>query len=148
MEQIPDNGCDHCLPDCRGTLYETSISAAPFRRCDVKNLGTSLLCNLDFGQIASPPIWGQEVGYVLVYWICLHFPSLSQVLDDYKRITGKVPAYLSESIKSNKRMFVPRSAVFETQQADETFYDAYEKDLAIAHFFLASPTVIQFSKTA
>ena len=45
-------------------------------------------------------------------------------------------------------MFVPRSAVFESQQADETFYDAYEKDLAIAHFFLASPTVIQFSKTA
>ena len=119
MEQIPDKTCDYCLPDCQQTIYETSITSAPFRRCDAKNLGTSLLCNLDPDAVANPPIWAH------------------QVLDDYSSTLGVRPSYLSDSLESNDRRFVSRSAVFTSLQAEEPNYDAYEKDLAVAHFFLA-----------
>ena len=59
MDETPGDYCDHCLPDCDTILYEASISAAPFRHCDYKNLGVSYLC--DFDGTVSPKIWGQRV---------------------------------------------------------------------------------------
>ena len=58
----------HCLPDCEETHYTSSLSSAPFRRCDYKNLGMTPLCQLgdpeylgsSVGSI-SPPMWGGSV---------------------------------------------------------------------------------------
>ena len=52
MTSIPYDTCDFCLPDCVTTMYSASVTAAPFRRCDYKNLGVSFLCNFD-DQIQS-----------------------------------------------------------------------------------------------
>ena len=54
-----------CLPDCEETHYTASVSAAPFRKCDAKNLGLTALCSLggsggDMGEI-EPPMWGESV---------------------------------------------------------------------------------------
>ena len=40
--------------------------------------------------------------------------------------------------------YVGRSALFDATKADR--YDAYEKDIAVAHFFFSSPTVFQFTR--
>ena len=45
-ENVPDEHCAHCLPDCEGIVYKASVSALPFRRCNSKNLGVSKLCTL------------------------------------------------------------------------------------------------------
>ena len=55
----------HCLPDCEETHYTASVSAAPFRACDLKNFGLSPLCTFDesddgLGSL-HPPIWGSSV---------------------------------------------------------------------------------------
>ena len=36
--QVPESLCSHCLPDCVGVSYDAAVSAAPFRRCDIKNI--------------------------------------------------------------------------------------------------------------
>jgi hypothetical protein len=61
VSNVPDDECEQCLPDCSGTIYKASVTAAPFRRCDYKNLGISTLCNFESEQTVNPPIWGQKV---------------------------------------------------------------------------------------
>lgn len=61
LEQIPDEACSYCLPDCEGTVYHTSTTSAPFRRCDVKNLGNSQMCSLNLNSLINPPIWSHQV---------------------------------------------------------------------------------------
>ena len=57
MSSIPYETCNYCLPDCTTTMYSSSVTAAPFRRCNYKNLGVSFLCN--FEETIQPPIWSQ-----------------------------------------------------------------------------------------
>jgi hypothetical protein len=46
FDEIPDETCAKCLPNCLNTVYEPSVSTIPFRRCDSSNLGVSHLCNM------------------------------------------------------------------------------------------------------
>ena len=32
LDEIPKDTCVHCLPDCQDTIYDTTITALPFRR--------------------------------------------------------------------------------------------------------------------
>ena len=63
----PHFSLKHCLPNCEDTTYSTTVSAAPFRRCDQKTLGLSPLCDpVRFDETdggfrgMNPPIWGQS----------------------------------------------------------------------------------------
>ena len=49
------------LLDCSETVYSTSVTVAPFRRCDLKNLGVSHLCDLASPTLPQPRIWGHQV---------------------------------------------------------------------------------------
>ena len=128
----PPNTCDGCLPDCETTVYKASVTAAPFRRCDYKNLGTSQLCN--FEDNLSPPIWGQ------------------QVLSQYSaEADGNVPEYISKSIITNMRRFADvdkasGNPVFTATNEDSPKYDAYQKDIAMVTFFFERPTVFEYSR--
>jgi len=46
FDEIPDERCAKCLPDCSQTIYEPSMTAAAIRRCDSSNLGVSQLCKI------------------------------------------------------------------------------------------------------
>ena len=64
MNSIPYDECESCLPDCNTVMYTASVTAAPFRRCDYKNLGVSFLCTFEDqidGKQIQPPIWAQNV---------------------------------------------------------------------------------------
>jgi hypothetical protein len=76
FQSLPEDECDHCLPDCSETQFSTSVTLSPFRRCDYKNLGVSYLCNLNDPDLPEPRIWGY------------------QVLDEYEERDGDVPDYI------------------------------------------------------
>ena len=140
MTSIPYDTCDFCLPDCITTMYSASVTAAPFRRCDYKNLGVSFLCNFDDqiqGKQIQPPIWGSNV--------------LKQYIADIETI----PEYLEDlSSHSNKRFFQDAKAsgkpIFMAANVDANgdlkSYDAYDKDIAMVTFFFETNTVFEFSR--
>ena len=45
--EIPDNNCPMCLPDCNVTIYEPTINSIPFDSCDYRNLGVSRFCSFN-----------------------------------------------------------------------------------------------------
>ena len=60
-KHIPDDKCKHCLPDCEITIYETTISSAPFQSCDHTNLESSSMCKLTSGKGFNPPLWINKI---------------------------------------------------------------------------------------
>jgi len=38
IDELTDEKCSHCLPECSNTIYEKRITAIPFRKCDSSNL--------------------------------------------------------------------------------------------------------------
>ncbi len=63
MRLVPDGTFNHCLPDCSATSYQASVTSVPFRKCDDKNMGVSLLCDLTGDNTISPPIYGSALHY-------------------------------------------------------------------------------------
>ena len=131
MSVVPPNQCNFCTPDCEKTLYRASVTAAPFRRCDYKNLGTSQLCN--FEDKLNPPIWGQ------------------QVLSQYKsEAADGVPDYISKFISTNMRRYADSRAsgkpVFTASNDENPEYDAYKRDIAMVTFFFESTTIFDYSR--
>ncbi len=99
MERVGKEACEHCLPDCDETHYSASVSAAPFRKCDFKNLGLTELCDFGGGEVsADPPIWGAEV------------------LAQYKKSasssgSGQLPDYITKAVTSNMRRYINKNQV-------------------------------------
>ena len=73
-------------PFSRSTIYEASVSSAPFRECDHTNLGTSSLCDIGTASGKFDPKMEN-----------LNNPSIymSKVQDEYKKQTGGVPPFLA-----------------------------------------------------
>lgn len=135
MRSVPDEYCSHCLPDCDGTVFDISITAAPFRRCDTKNLGLSKLCSFNdmstdaAGSFMNPPIWGDAV--------------LQQYKDD-----SQTPSFIDGKVHSNKRFFSEKDGdtVFSKAHKFDETYDAYNKDIAWVTFFFETSTAFQFHR--
>ena len=122
--------CGHCLPDCEETTYSTSVSSAPFRRCDYRSLGTSSVCKI-FDDDFEPRSFYQNVKkeYKSHGEDELPFHVKDEFeLDNIRQLEG-VPIQLFPT--ANK----------------EYSYDAYEKDIAIAHFYFEKPTIRQFQRS-
>ena len=67
QQNIAQGSCSYYLPDCSRIIYEHTLSAEPFRKCDEKNFGVSFLCNLDYrANIPKPQIWGSQVQIYIV----------------------------------------------------------------------------------
>lgn len=133
FHDIPDNQCKHCLPDCSGTQYHTRVTTTPFRRCDTKNLGVSFLCNLNDWSLPEPRIWGQ------------------QVLDEFEGTNnGQIPPYIKDFVTPSNRKFRNPSSeepdLFPTLNQIDGDYKAYEKDIALVHFYFDSSTIFQYSR--
>ena len=132
FNNLPDNECSHCLPDCTSTVYETRISTAPFRKCDHTNLGVSRLCDFENDDMV-PAMWRQ------------------QVQDEYFTLMGDIPNYVaSKSPKmSSTRQFVPSQSKLESLALKDyrirnPTYEAFKNDIAIANFYFDKSTIIRF----
>ena len=134
MASAPDEECSSCLPDCTKTIYEATVSAAPFRQCDHTNLGTSQLCDLEDVNM-NPPIWQQLVQ------------------NEYLSAKGEVPEFAepSDARMSNTRKFVSSEAkqaylVFQVKNNKTPDYDAYTNDIAIVNFYFDKSTVLLYKR--
>ena len=123
--EVPQDACQYCLPDCNRVIYQTTISAQKFRVCDEKNFGMSELCSLNALGL-KPQIWGKQV--------------LEQLSNPGNNISN-----LSSVVESSQRMTKPNLSQNNTFTSLQRSYDAYEKDIAVLNVFFASPTVIEYT---
>lgn len=90
-------------------IYETSINAVPFRRCDSANVGVSRFCKLDDTKLPVPKKFGQ------------------QILNDF---AAKPPAF-AKSIASNIRYYDTSIGGIDIFSSNYPSYDAYDEDIAV-----------------
>jgi len=50
QNEIPDNICKHCLPDCSVTIYNPSLTLHPLDICNVNNIGVGQLCKINLKE--------------------------------------------------------------------------------------------------
>ena len=134
MSSTPEEECLSCLPDCSKTIYDASVSTAPFRQCDHTNLGASSLCDLNDIDM-NPPIWSQSVQ------------------NEYREAKGNVPNYAlpNNERMSNTRRYVNTkekvdALVFSVQNNDTPVYDAYALDIAMVNFYFDKSTVLCYKR--
>ncbi len=124
---VPENACTHCLPDCSRTFYQPIISTQEFRACDEKNFGMSELCSFESIDV-WPQIWG------------------NQVLDQING-TNITQNNVTENIQSSlrtKQLFVAKDFTFTSLPKT---YEAYKDDIAVVNVYFSSPTAMKFSTT-
>lgn len=135
VTSVADGQCGHCLPDCSGTVYQASVSAAPFRVCDHTNLGASELCDLDSSNVMNPTIWTETV-----------------VTEYNKTYNGSVPGFATRmSSNIRHRLDSPQKlkvAAFAHRMAANPTYDAFDHDVAVVNFYFDKPTILQFKRVA
>ena len=125
MQNIPNDECNYCLPDCIRTIYDQRVTTQPFRRCDERNLELTDFCTIEEDLWISPQSWAQPV------------------LDHYKANGGKVPLYLSKLVSSTRTIKDSR-VLNNFLPGLSKDYDAYQKDIAVLKVFFDSPTLMQF----
>jgi hypothetical protein len=135
MKSIPDSHCDYCHPDCDTTIYDSSISAAPFRPCDHTNLGVSQICNL-INTDMNPPIWASDVE------------------TEYDELNPEgIPEYIKPTPlrMNNMRRYSPLEKIgtlaLGYKNNKDRFYDAFQKDIAVVSFYFNKQTVVQYQKS-
>jgi hypothetical protein len=109
--EIPDDWCTKCLPDCGKTTYEPAINAIPFESCDFSNLGVSQFCS--FNQKRPLPMTEKFA---------------TQVINEYDQVNTliNVPHYVTKLESSIRTTGKP-------QNQEDLFanipltYDAFEK---------------------
>ena len=115
--QIPQNECKYCLPDCNRIIYQKSVTFQPFRKCDETNFGMSFFCSFEtLNSIPGPQIWGKLA------------------LEKMKNLP-KNQSHIQTKIVSSKR-------ISKFNMLQEVEYDAFDKDIAILKVFFESPTAI------
>ena len=73
MKDIGDAECNECYPDCDTTDFGASASAAPFRRCDYKNVDMSPLCTIETDSvfITLSPINTVHIGKLNIFGLVI-----------------------------------------------------------------------------
>ena len=129
--------CNHCLPDCDGSIFETKVTSAAFQRCDHTNIGASTFCDLETMYL-NPTMWAEDAR------------------NQFNATAGKIPDYMTResdnrTIHSNKRYYVANTAdmesmVFQAQVAQNPTYDAFDKDIAMVKFYFERSRVVQYQR--
>lgn len=126
-EGRPPGSCNHCLPDCRRTIFQSQVSVLPFGKCDERNLGMTDLCNVGNARsLTQPQIFGQ------------------QVLDEFKIGMNKEPEFL-KIISSNMRANTKKK--IQTFHYINQTYNAFEKDIAELEIFFEVESVLKITTT-
>ena len=138
--QVPNDYCDHCLPDCTTTKYDSSISYAKFRKCDITSTGgNNMLCDL-INNPMNPAVW----------------TSVAQ--KEYRHANASVPWFLETTSLSNQsKMSATKfsnirtlgsgktsNAIFASDLENNPSYDAFEKDIGIIHVFFGEEKILKY----
>ena len=121
--------CDRCLPDCEGTYYSVRSTHARFRRCDYRNMNGTRLCA--FRDDMEPKKYHDKMK------------------EEYARNDiSEIPAYATAAArKSNiRKLRIDALNIFPAVNSDYK-YNAYEKDIAVAHFYFSDSTLVQYQRS-
>ena len=135
MTNVPDDECDHCLPDCTDTIYQSRVSAAPFRTCDHTNLGASTLCDFDNLDM-NPPIWSNMVEE--------EFTGADLKVPDYAKPDSKKLSNIRKSIVDPSSI---KDLTLLNYYKNHKTYNAFEKDIAIVNFYFDQSNIVQFKRS-
>ena len=127
FNNVPDEECSRCLPDCNNVIYQPSVTAVPFRRCDFRNLGVSPLCNLEFNSLTEPWIWSRQL--------------LEEIAKEGKT---NLTLFRRLNILSSERSYATTSHPTNMFNPFNESYDAFEKDIALVQFYFKSASVQEF----
>ena len=135
FQNVDDEECKYCLPDCISTKYETSLTAAPFGYCDRTNLGLSHLCDLSANEnlMMNPPIWKDVVKR------------------EYEKFNGEqLPRFISNppNLFDNIRQYATNeereNLAFRAQYETNPKYNSLEKDITLVNFYFDQSDVVQY----
>ena len=133
---IPDDLCPQCLPDCRVTNYYPTINSIPFETCDYRNLGVSPFCKY-YQKIPKPmnaKLTGQIEKEIInarsrIYVYTTHgYVPLQPSFFDMTNVQRRYPDVL-KSYSRNYSWLIPNS-------------DAFEKDIAMVNIIYQKSTAV------
>ena len=137
--QLPNDLCQHCLPDCSIVRYDAVMTYANLRKCDRTNIGgTSMLCALVDGTM-NPAPWMNTAQN--------EFISANQTLPWYLDTDGK-QTDISKQQFPNERKQVENSvgskSMFPSQLSEHPTYDAFKKDIGILNVFFSEKKILKY----
>jgi len=122
--EIPDDLCKKCLPDCDVITYNPTITVELFDSCNANNIGVSQFCRINLKQ-PSP----------------MQMKLISQIQNEFYNgsieMFPKMPDYI-DSLKSSIRRYG-----FDIFKKPQKTYDAFGEDIAMVKIIYQKSTVIQ-----
>jgi len=121
--EIPDNLCPQCLPDCSVTLYNPTLAEELFNTCNANNVGVGQLCSINLKQPLP-----------------MQMRLISQIQNEFwnerAQKFGNIPAYIKE-LKSSIRNY--GIDIFKKPQKQ---YNAFDEDIAMVQIIYQKSTAI------
>ncbi len=124
MWNVPSSACGHCLPDCSSFIYKTSVTSVPLKKCDLTNLGSTHLCDINAKNLPSPRLFSDLV------------------LKNFMARFNTTPSYGRYNFSSSFRKRgsdLPKGHVFGVSDA---MYDAYDADIAKVQIYFKTASVV------
>jgi hypothetical protein len=129
MSNVPINQCNHCLPDCKSTIFKARISSAPLQKCQLYNLGRSKFCSLTNDiQFNSELLSG---------W----------VETEFQKRFHKKPYFMKKYFPSSQRKIgssLIHGDIFVTTNKP---YNAYDNDIAVVQIFFESAYITKIERS-
>ena len=135
VQNVDDEECKYCLPDCVSTKYKLSLTSAPFGYCDQTNLGLSPLCDLSVNKnlMMNPPIWKDVVK------------------GEYQKFNGEqLPKFISnqpnvfDTIRQYATDEEGKNLAFRAQYEAKPKYNSLEEDITLVNFYFDQSDVVQY----
>ena len=119
MSNVPRKNCQHCLPDCSSTIYQTRVTAVPFRTCELANIGSSGMC-----KTMTNPLMLE-----------------STVNANYENRVSAKPYFSKKYVGSTRytSSALPQGDVF---GSTDNSYEAFQNDITKIQIFFKSATAI------
>ena len=140
QKQIPKHHCEHCLPDCATTKYDTTMTYADLRKCDRTTIGgTSMLCDLvDEPLNPAPWINTAQSEFInanqTVPWYLNTDPSHRDVTD------SKFPDQRQKIDDGSQTS----NLMFQSELKENPSYDAFKKDIGILNIFFSEKKILKY----
>jgi hypothetical protein len=130
--ELPDESCPHCLPDCSSTAYKSKVVLEPFANCDAKNLGVSQYCSLNFKK--QFPMQGK---------------LMAQIQNEYLDDSSGYFTYTTYDEQTSYCSFITEYVSSTRTNAWNVFkntaysYDSFKKDVAMVQINYKKSTLVQ-----
>jgi hypothetical protein len=128
MSNVPQNKCQHCLPDCTLTIYKTLVTAVPLRTCSLPCLKTTPFCNISTSTESTTTMIGNLVS------------------SNFQMRFGKTPENTKKTIKTSNRNLGSSIVNGHYFGPGDSGYDAFSRDIAEVKIFFKTATAVEIER--